>query len=387
MKNVDGKRILIVTGDFVYPPNHGGRVDVWNRLTVLHEMGFWIHLICTVKQMPEHDNIEVVRKIVQRLDLSPRRNRIIDMIYKEPLQMVSRKSLKDVKLDDYYDFALLEGTYVWKILSNPAMNVHHLILRMHNNEYVYFNALAKAEHSWLRKIYYLIESKKFYQMDAKIVRRIPNILFISHKEKEKYENSYKDINGCFLPASVKLDFKHQKRDKNIGLLVASFFMENNREAILFYLREIHPLIKIPGYQIIIAGNSRGESIDWIIHLARNYDNVQIYDSPNDLQPLYDRSSVFINSMLHGAGVKLKTINAVVEGLPVVSTTIGNEGTGLYPGRDIIVEDDAENIAKEIVYILQNKDKADVIVRNAQEYIKNHYNQRKVIEEYFSKLES
>lgn len=253
---------------------------------------------------------------------------------------------------------------------------------MHNNESVYFHALAASENSFLRKLYYRIESQKFRKMDSEIIQKAPNILFISSSEKNDYEKRYSNLHSCFLPASVKLDFKHRERDNHTALLIASFFMKNNREAITFYLEKVHPLIKIPDYQILIAGNSRGQSIAWINHLAQKYKNVQIYDSPIDLQPLYEHASVFINSMLHGAGVKLKTINAVVEGLPVVSTTIGNEGTGLSPDRDILVADQAPKLASAIESLLNNKKKADDIVSNAQSYIQEHYDQRKVLEEYF-----
>ncbi len=365
------KKILIVTGDFVYPPNHGGRVDVWNRILVLHEMGFWIHLICTVKKRPEPAHIKIVEDKVQRLSFALRKNRAIDMIYGQPLQMVSRKSLESTKLEDKYDFLLLEGTYVYRILSNSGLHADIFMLRMHNNESVYFSSLANAEHSLLRKFYYWVEAKKFRRIDRKIIQKVPNILFISHSEKEYYEKRYESIHGCFLPASVQLNFKKRARNNHTALLIASFFMENNREAIRFYLEKIHPLIKIPDYQIIIAGNSRKSSIDWLIRLTSPYKNVRIYDSPENLQPLYEISSVFINSMLNGAGVKLKTINAIVEGLPVISTTVGNEGTGLHPEIEILVADDAKDISRKIEQLLLDKKKADFIISHAQEYVRKH----------------
>lgn len=380
------KKILVVAGDFVYPPNHGGRVDIWNRILVLHEMGFWIHLVCTVKTNPDTSYISIVKEKVQRLDLVPRKNRILDMFCRRPLQMASRRALKNVELEREYDFLLLEGTYVWDILSNPGLNTKKLVLRMHNNESVYFHALADSENSFLHKLYYWTESQKFKKMDSEIIQKVPNILFISYAEKNDYEKRYSNLHSCFLPASVKLDFKHRERDNHTALLIASFFMKNNREAITFYLEKVHPLIKISDYQILIAGNSRGQSIAWLNNLSQKYKNVQIYDSPIDLQPLYEHASVFINSMLHGAGVKLKTINAVVEGLPVVSTTTGNEGTGLCPDRDILVADQASELASAIEDLLKNKKKADDIVSNAQSYIQEHYDQRKVLEEYFCEFE-
>lgn len=380
------KKILVVAGDFVYPPNHGGRVDMWNRILTLHDMGFCIHLVCTVKERPEEKNIRVVLEKVQKLDLVHRKNRIIDMIHSYPLQIVSRKKLATVELEKSYDYLLLEGTYVYAILFNPELHVKHKLLRMHNDEATYFKALSEADSSPLRKFYYWIESKKFRNIDSEIINRVHNVLFISYEEMMEYTRRFSNIHGCFLPASVRLNFKKRPRKNHTALLVASFFMRNNQEAITYYLKEIHPLIKIPDYQIIIAGNSRGESIEWLTQIADQYPNVHVYDSPEDLQPLYEKASVFLNTMLHGAGVKLKTINAIVEGLPVVSTSTGNEGTGLRVGKEILVEDDHESFAKSVTNILMDSSKAEYFVESAQRYIAARYNQQKVLEEYFDDFE-
>lgn len=377
------KKILVVCGDYVYPPNHGGRVDMWNNICVLHEIGYWIHLICTVKKKPNDEYISKVKEIVQRLDLIPRKNRVIDMLSSRPLQMTSRRGLRMTSLEAQYDFMILEGSYGAEILENPMLKVAHKILRMQNDEAAYFKAMAKAEPSVLRKIYYLSDAKKFSDIDAELMRYVPNILFLSHDEKKRYEKKYPHLNSYFLPASVALKLKQRARNNHTALLIASFFMTNNKEAIKCYFEKIHPQIKLKDYKIIVAGNSRGAGVKWVEKLARPYHNVEIYDSPKDLTSLYDQASVFVNTMMHGAGVKLKTVNAIDEGLPVVSTTTGNEGTGLEPERDIIVTDNPSEFAEKITQVLTDRVIADNLVKNGQRYLRENYDQKKVLRDYLS----
>ena len=52
MINIAKTRILVVCPDFVYPPNHGGRVDIWNRIKALNKLGVCVDIVCTVKNQP-----------------------------------------------------------------------------------------------------------------------------------------------------------------------------------------------------------------------------------------------------------------------------------------------------------------------------------------------
>jgi hypothetical protein len=77
-------------------------------------------------------------------------------------------------------------------------------------------------------------------------------------------------------------------------------------------------------------------------------------------------------MLHGAGVKLKTINAVVNGLPIVSTTKGSEGIGLIDNEMFIRADDAETFYKGILnfFEMKEEDRIEMVV-NSQKYLKGN----------------
>ena len=386
MSNKDLNRFLLIEGDFVYPPNHGGRVDAWNRIITIHEMGGYIHLICTVKTYPRDDYMAVVKQYVDEITILPRKNRLLDMLYNRPLQMVSRRCLKHIKFEKAYDYIILNGSYVYDVLENDTLRVKHKILRMNNDEANYFKGLGQAASSWAKKIYYYWESRKFKSFDEKLIRRIPNVMFVSYDELENYKRKYPWMNGCFLPTAVSLDFKQRYLKNNCVLMIGSLFMVNNQEGIKFYIENVHPLLNdISNYNLVIAGNSRGQSIKWLMKLAGEYTNITIYDSPDELEFLYNEASVFVNPMLHGAGVKLKTINAVIEGLPVVATTIGNEGTGLKDGCDIVVADKAEEIAENIRKLLLDKNYAEYIIKNGQKYIKENYNQKNKLLNYLAKL--
>lgn len=386
MDNIIKKSILIVSSDFVYPPNHGGRVDVWNKILCLNSLGFNIDLITTIKSKPKKEDIDIVKEKVNKLILIYRKNSIKDIFSLKPLQIKSRNQLKYIDINREYDYLLIEGTYGISILENKTLKVKKRILRMHNDEAFYFRQLFSSEKIWWKKFYYLLESYKFRIIDKKIIDKIPNIMFISYEELNKYKYKYPKIKAYFLPSAVNLNLKKINSNTKNVVFIGSLFMINNKEAINFYIKKIHPLLlDIKGYTFTIAGNSKGEGIEWIRKLSSKYNNINIIDSPETLDNIYANASVFVNPMLHGAGVKLKTINAIVNGLPVVSTTIGNQGTGLKHESHIYVTDNVKKYAEYIKILLTDKLIRERMVRDSQEFINLYYNQEKILSKYLDEI--
>lgn len=381
-------KILIVTPFSPYPAIHGGKVDIWNNIKVLKQLGFTIDLIITEKNVNLADSSKKeISKYVSKVIVVERKNRLKDILSLHPLQIESRKSLKNIILKDKYDFTLLEGDYVAYILENNTLVTKQVLLRSQNNEIKYFYNLFKSTNKIIHKIYYFTDFVKFKLFVPIFYTKIKNILFISCDEKEFFCNKLKNLNALFLPANVKLDLKKQSLDTNCVLFIGSLFMENNKEGILWYLENVHAIVSknIRSYKLIIAGNSDGTNLKWLFDFKNIFNNIEIFDSPETLDKLYEDSSVFINPMRHGAGVKLKTVEAIVNGLPVVSTSIGNEGTGLTNDKEIIVQDDKIAFAEAIVNLLRNNELKRNLVDSAQKYIKENYNTKEILEKYLKNL--
>lgn len=383
---MENKSFLLVNGDFIYPPNHGGLVDAWNRVKILKNMGYDIDFICTVKEYPKEEYIKIVKKYVNNLYIVFRKNKIKYLFSKKPLQMKSRNALKYINLIKEYDYVFLDGSYVYSILENKTLKYKHSILHMNNNEYIYFNELAQSEKTVWKKIYYKLDAYKFFIMDKYIIEKVKNVMFVSIDEKNFYEKKYLGIKSYFLPVAVEMNLKKQKLNNKNVLFIGALFAPNNKEAVHFYIKNIHPLLMdMKDYKFIIAGNSKGLDIEWIKKIANKYNNIEIIDSPKTLDNIYANASVFVNPMLHGAGVKLKTINAIVNGLPIVSTTIGNQGTGLEHKKHIYVTDNAKKYAEYIKILLNDKIIRETMVRNSQEFISLYYNQEKILSKYLDEI--
>lgn len=380
-------KILVVCSDFPYPADHGGRVDTWGRIKVLSELGWNIHLVVCGKQIPSEEEIKVVFQYVNKVKLCERRSRLVDLLHAFPMQVKSRSELKHVNIDEDYDYVLLEGDYVYPILKNPLIKQGNVILRVHNDEAIYFSALARSTKNMIHKLYYHMESRKFMRLQKKVLEQVDKYLFISNKEFEDFQRQNPSAKSIFLPPPVRketfLSNNFQDKHKHV-VFIGSLFMPNNREAIEWYLEYVHPLLlQEKDYKFIVAGNSRKQSLSWM--QAYDLRNVVVYDTPESLDDIYKDGYLFVNPMQNGAGVKLKTIEAIQNGLPVVSTSTGYEGTGLVPNKHIMIADSPETFYQRIKELLHQPARAQELLEASQQFIRSHYDHKEVLKGYIDSL--
>jgi glycosyltransferase involved in cell wall biosynthesis len=71
-------------------------------------------------------------------------------------------------------------------------------------------------------------------------------------------------------------------------------------------------------------------------------------------------------------MRVKILNSLAEGIPVVSTSQGCEGIDLIPGKDILIGDSAEEFAEQVIKILDDNALGEQLSLNGRELIKNRY---------------
>lgn len=378
----------MVSGDFPYPPNHGGRKDVWDKINALIENGYKVDLISTIKETPTDIHLKFVEELLDNVLLIKRNMKIRMFFSFLPMQYKSREQLANVKLVNQYDYVLVEGDYVLPILNNPEIN-GEIIFRMHNNEARYFIQLMKSEKSIFKKLYYFTESFKFKVLNNVIISKLKTIWFISMDELKEYSSSNPEFRGYFVPPHVEQNFSAPNiiDNKNV-LFIGSLFMVNNVEAVIWYLINVHDYIseKYPNYTFIIAGNTKNQTLSWLYNTIKSVKfkgNIEIIESPEYLDDLYSKCSIFVNPMQHGAGIKLKTIEPLQKGLAVVSTPIGAEGTGLENEKHIMIAHSQENFIESVDRLLSNEQMRINLVKNSQYYLSENYDLIKKLNSLFS----
>lgn len=88
-------------------------------------------------------------------------------------------------------------------------------------------------------------------------------------------------------------------------------------------------------------------------LALKSTKVQVTGRVPDVRPYYENAHVVIVPLFAGGGTRLKILEALSLGRPVVSTTIGAEGLNLVPGKHLLIGDDVQEFRSAIETLIND----------------------------------
>ena len=369
-------RILIVANDFPYPPHHGSAVDMWNRILSLKQLGFRLDLIATVRAEIKRERLDAVEAVVDGLWIVGRSRGITSALSLAPFQVRSRMGLRTVPLTETYEAVLLESEYVAPILENRCLKAKVRVLRLANDEPRYYRELRSSAHSWIERCFYLFEGLKFDRFSPRMKSRCDLLWFISDLERTKHlEASPGDsLKAVFLPPDPGVrSMRAYSGGGGRVLFIGSLTFPPNLGGLEWYVEHVHPtLSRVQGYSLTVAGRTDKATLPRLQAALGGYSNIHLCPDPEELNDLYSQAAVFINPVLRGAGVKLKTVDALRAGVPVVSTSVGMEGTGLVPGQHLLVADSAEQFVRRVEELLADRALAEELVRSAQVFLAETY---------------
>ena len=139
----------------------------------------------------------------------------------------------------------------------------------------------------------------------------------------------------------------------IVLFTGAMNRTENWRSVLWFLEEIWPSVvaRVPSARFVIAGANPPQAL---VARAAAEQRVELTGFVESLEPWYARASVFAVPLVAGAGVKFKTIDAMLRGVPVVTTSVGAEGIEALEHFTAVTEDPTE-FADAIVDQLRNPD--------------------------------
>ncbi|MBK8092266.1 MAG: WecB/TagA/CpsF family glycosyltransferase [Verrucomicrobiaceae bacterium] len=125
----------------------------------------------------------------------------------------------------------------------------------------------------------------------------------------------------------------------------------NIDAMRWFFGEIHESLmqRIPNLQVLIVGKSPNAEVQAYARLP----GVTVTGSVPDVRPYYRRAWLQMVPLRIGGGTRLKIVESLAIGTPVISTTIGAQGLGLTHGANILLADTPSAFADQIVSALQN----------------------------------
>ncbi|MGH2461906.1 MAG: glycosyltransferase [Chloroflexota bacterium] len=276
-------------------------------------------------------------------------------------------SLRSTLEQSIFDLVQIEGLEMFGLWAGACAGRRGIgpvvVLDEHNAEYSLQHTAWKVSlraRAWLPALYSLIQARRLRQYEQNACRSVHGVVMVSTSDEQSLRALYPRLRACVVPNGV--DTTHyfageRKGDGATVLFIGKLDYRPNVDAINWLCFEIWPAVRaaIPHARLLIVGRDLGRAGQVLAQVP----GVEIVGAVPDERPWFDRSDLLAVPMRMGSGVRLKVLQAMAMGVPVVSTSLGMAGVDAVDGVNYLRADRASEFAAKIVAALR-----DPALRNA-----------------------
>lgn len=236
------------------------------------------------------------------------------------------------------------------------------------------------------RLLYSIEYAKVARYEPAILSHFDLSYVISEHDRRAIDPEGRIPTLHCRPHGIDVDYFRpagnvEKEDDTV-IFIADLEVPTNQDAMIYYRSEILPLLyaKKPGLKTLIVGRKPPE---WMRAWPGEDPRLTVTGFVEDVRPYLERARVSIDPLRIGAGMQNKILTSMCMHLPVVSTTIANEGIGAKDGEEILLADTPEAFADAVLALLDAPARAAAIGARGRRFVEEGW----TWEYHFDKVEA
>ncbi len=381
-------KILQVTNKVPYPVIDGGAIACMNlargfsllghKVTILAMNTIKHHITLTeipdsVKELAEFKLVNVPAKISP---VSALLNLLFSAKPYNATRFISKSfaiELQKVLLENDFDIIQLEGLYVCPYIPLIRKNSKaKIIYRAHNIEHEIWGRTAVMAHG-MEKWYLKNLSKRIKSFEVHTLNKYDLLVPITGRDGDILNklgnNKPLHVSQTGIDSSVLIPNSKNLIHPTL-FHIGSLEWAPNQEGLIWFFDNCWDAVreKYPDLQFFIAGRNAPA---WF-QKKMNLPNVVFKGEVADAYEFMNSKSIMVVPLFSGSGMRIKIIEGMALGKPIITTAVGTEGISTTSGLNIVVTENAEGFVQSITDLIEDREYFDKISKNAIEYIHENF---------------
>jgi polysaccharide biosynthesis protein PslH len=393
-------RVLLLTQVLPYPPDSGPKVKTWNVIKYLAN-----HHDVTLVSFVRGDQAASVReleKYCREVHTVPLERGIFkdfrylgeSFLRNQPFLMIrdQRREMEQLidQLSAETDYDVVHADQLNMAQYAARVSGARQVLDAHNALWMLYKRLwmtmGPGPKKWLLKRDWRLLKK----YEGQVCKDFHAVLAVSEEDRKALEEAAgQSLNISVIPIAIDtdeitpVDFKLQG---NRIIHIGTMFWPPNIDGIIWFLQDVLPKVREsrPDAVFDVVGANPPQEI---ISIGEKDPGVNVTGYVDDPLPYLKGASVMVVPLRAGGGMRVKILNALGQGLPIVSTTLGCEGIAVTSGVHLLVADSPDDFAHSVVCLMEDDQLARKLGRNGRQLIEESYDYRaacQLIEVAYSK---
>lgn len=278
-----------------------------------------------------------------------------------------------------YDVVQLETVFVAPYLDVIRQHSKaHIILRAHNIEHLIWERMAMQTANPLKKFYLNDLAGLLKQYEKNVATRVDGIAAITRNDAAFFRGitSKPVIDLPFGVMSGQIAGEAAKPGVGYKLFhIGAMNWMPNEEGMRWFLDDIWPELHrlYPELTLTLAGRFMP---DWLVTGYKQ--GVEVVGEVKDARQFVESHDVAIVPLRSGSGIRIKIIEAMAAGKPVVATTVGAEGIICTHGVNIFIADRLQDFIEFAGLLKAHPEKIADIAAGGLKMVRQHYNNEELV---------
>lgn len=290
-----------------------------------------------------------------------------------------RRAVKEELEKEKYDLIHAETFYVMPHI--PPTDVPSIMVEQ-TIEYQVYKHYVDHEIPFFLRPFFMIDVMKLRFWETYFWKKATLAVAVSEDDKRVMQYLVPGLKVDVIPNGVDTaHYKEKKVEKfspsRVMYGVTNFEWLQNREAADLLIDEVWPKIhsKMKDVKLWIVGRMIPERIK---KLAEEREDIIVTENIADARDAYMGATVMVAPIRGGGGTRLKALEAMAAGLPIVSTSTGVAGLGITSGVHAIISDTMGGLANETVKLLKDPVKLSKIGKAGQKFVEENFDWKAIV---------
>ncbi len=237
----------------------------------------------------------------------------------------------------------------------PEIATTPWVVMAHNVESLIWQRYAETESHPLKRWYIRRQFGKYRDFEHWAYTQATQAIAVSLPDAARMRDDFGSTRVSVVENGVDVAYFQPaqiERDPYRILFLGSLDWRPNLDAVRLLLEHIFPAVRAsePRATLVLVGRHPPA---WLRQLVANQLQVELYGDVADVRPYLARTGLLAVPLRIGGGSRLKILEALAAGLPVVSTRIGAEGLQLQPNEHFTQTETAETMAPALLQAMRN----------------------------------
>jgi glycosyltransferase involved in cell wall biosynthesis len=270
------------------------------------------------------------------------------------------KTLRRLLSEKRFDTVIIEHLYMMQyarfVTSCPVF------YSAHNVETIKYERWHKNEPDGIaHRFLYRAQKAVLHYHESRVGTRAAAVFATSNVDRDILRKMNRGGRFIVVPNGADLDYFLPRSQESFRgppsvIFIGSLFYKPNADAVRFLVNEVMPILRrqCAECECHIVGKTAGNDFSYLHHPETG---VFLHGSVPDIRPFLQSSKVLVVPLFVGSGTRIKILESMASGTPVVSTRLGAEGIDYTEGVDICLAETAFEMAKDVETLLCNPEEA------------------------------